>query len=147
VIIDRLVDNPAAAPTGLYYASGNARAGVKTVATAAANAQRGATVCPGLASPAAATAIAFPTELLSGTAAQVQFGCVRNCLYLVTLDDVAGRPVVATRGELVGGAPPATVTLPKTKLAPGAYRVDVRLASQVNPGTVTRLLSPPISTG
>ena len=147
VILDRLIDNPAAAPTGLYYASGNAREGVKAVATAAANAQRGATVCPGLASPAAASAIAFPTELASATAAQVQFGCVRNCLYLVTLDDAAGRPVVATRGELVGGAPAATVTLPRAKLAPGSYRVDVRLASQVNPGTVTRLLSPPISTG
>jgi hypothetical protein len=65
---------------------------------------------------------------------------------LITLDDAAGSPVVATRGVLQGGAPPATVTLPKAKLAPGAYRVDVRLASQVNPGTVTRLLSPPVST-
>jgi hypothetical protein len=147
VILDRLVDNPAASPTGLYYASGNARDGVKAVATAAASAQRGVTVCPGLASPAAASAIAFPTEAASGTATEIQLACVRNCLYLVTLDDAAGRPVVATRGELVGGAPAATVTLPKAKLVPGAYRVDVRLASQVNPGTVTRLLSPAISTG
>jgi len=146
VILDRLVDNPAAAPTGLYYASGDAKEGENAVATAAANAQRGATVCPGLASPAAASALSFPTQLTSSTATQVQVASLRNCLYLITLDDAAGSPVVATRGVLQGGAPPATVTLPKAKLAPGAYRVDVRLASQVNPGTVTRLLSPPVST-
>ena len=144
VILDRIADDPAASPTGVYYASGHAKEGARAVATAAANAQLGLTVCPGLASPAVASTMTFPTQLASSAPTQVQVGCVRNCLYLVTLDDAAGRPVVATRGVLQGGAVPVTVTLPQARIAPGTYRVDVRLASEVNPGVVTRLLSPPL---
>jgi hypothetical protein len=72
-------------------------------------------------------------------------GCVRDCLYLVTLDDASGNPVVATRGALRGGFPPALITLPQTKLKPGAYRIDVRLVNQVNPGAVLQQTSPPLS--
>ncbi|HEY5294749.1 MAG TPA: hypothetical protein VIJ70_04665, partial [Gaiellaceae bacterium] len=147
VILDRLVDDPAAAPTGIYYASGDAKEGLSAVATAVANAQRWLTVCPGVAMPAAASTIAFPTSLSSGSATSVQLGCVRDCVYLVTLDNAAGSPVVATRGLLTGGAAAGAVTLPKATLAAGAYKVDVRLASQVNPGTVTRLVSPAIAVG
>ena len=135
MILDRIADDPAASPTGVYYASGHPKEGAKAVATAAANAQLGLTVCPGLASPAVASTMTFPTQLASSAPTQVQVGCVRNCLYLVTLDDAAGRPVVATRGVLQGGAVPVTVTLPQARIAPGTYRVDVRLASEVNPGS------------
>ncbi|MGH3001583.1 MAG: hypothetical protein ACRDM1_02750, partial [Gaiellaceae bacterium] len=147
VILDRLVDDPAAPPTGIYYASGNAKVGTQTVAAAAADAQRGTTVCPGLASPATASTLTFPAQLSSRTATSVSLGCARDCLYLITLDDGSGRPVVATRGALAGGTAATAVTLPKAKLASGAYTVDVRLASQVNPGPVTRVVSPPISVG
>ena len=147
VILDRLVDDPASAPTGIYYASGDAKEGLNAIAAAVANAQRGLTVCPGVAMAAAASTITFPTSLSSAAATSTQLGCVRDCVYLVTLDDSAGRPVVATRGLLTGGAAPATVKLPQAKLAAGTYKVDVRLASQVNPGTVTRLVSPAISVG
>ena len=145
VILDRLVDNPTAAPSGIYYASGDAKEGLNAVTAAAANAQRGLTVCPGVAMPAAAGTIAFPVGLSSGAAATVQLACVRDCVYLVTLDNAVGRPVVATRGLLTGGAAPVPVTLPKATLAPGAYTVDVRLAGQVNPGKLTRIVSPSIS--
>jgi len=147
VILDRLVDNPTAAPSGIYYANGDAKEGLNAVAAAVANAQRGLTVCPGVAMPAVASTIAFPSALASGTATPVQLGCSRDCVYLVTLDNAAGRPVVATRGLLTGGAAPVSVTLPKATLAPGVYTVDVRLASQVNPGKVTRIVSPAISAG
>ena len=69
---------------------------------------------------------------------------MRDCVYLVTLDDASGKPVVASRGALRGGFPPAAITLPRTKLKPGTYRVDVRLVSQVNPGAVTQQLGPPL---
>lgn len=147
VIFDRLIDDPAASPTGLYYASGDPKEGFKAVATAVANAQRGLTVCPGIAVLTTATTAAFPATLTSAVPASMQLACDRDCVYLVTLDNAAGLPVVATRGLLTGGAAAATVTLPKAMLAPGSYTLDVRLASQVNPGTVTRVVSPPIVVG
>src|SRR5205085_906862 len=83
---------------------------------------------------AAPTGVAFPTTLASRVPASVQLGCARDCLYVVTLDNNAGKPVVAARGDLRGGAAPATVTLPAAKLTTGAtYRVDVRLIARVNP--------------
>ena len=146
VILDRLVDNAAVpgASTGIYDAAGVAKSGSPNVVQAVANAQRGLVVCPGLATPAEATTLTYPTQLVSGTATELQVGCARDCLYLVTLDDPAGQPVVATRGALRGGAAPVTVTLSKAKLGPVAYRVDVRLVNQVNPAPVVRLQSAPL---
>ena len=72
----------------------------------------------------------------------MQLGCALDCLYLVTLNNGAGRPVVAARGSL--GGVPATVTLPKAKLASGLYKLDVRLVNQVNPAPVVRQLSEPL---
>ena len=81
---------------------------------------------------------------MSNTATDLQLGCALDCLYLVTLNNGAGRPVVAARGSLAGGAAPSTVTLPPAKLAAGSYRVDVRLVNQVNPAPVVRALSEPL---
>jgi hypothetical protein len=113
------------------------------IKAAAAPAQRGTVVCPGLAVPAAASTLAFPQTL--DTPAAVTLGCTRDCLYLVTLDDAQNRPVVASRGALRGGFPPVQVALPQAKLKPGAYRVDVRLVNQVNPGPVTQQTSPALA--
>ena len=114
-----------------------------SVKTAVAAIQRGSTVCPGVAVPAAASTLTFPTA----TGQPLTLGCVRDCLYLVTLDDAGGRPVVATRGALRGGFAPQAITLPQTKLKPGTYRIDVRLVNQVNPGPAVRQLSPPLTAG
>ena len=121
VILDRLADAPA-------------------ISAAATDAQRGNAVCPGLALQATATTLTFPT-----TASEpVQLACERDCLYLITLDDSRGRPVVAARGALTGGAAPMAITLPAAKLAAGSYRFDVRLVSRTNPGTVTRTVRSPL---
>ena len=145
VVLDRLSDSAAmpAPPTGVLYASGNAKASAATVTAAAGPAQRGTIVCPGLAAPVTATRLTFPTELTS-TPAQLTLACSRDCLYLVTLDRADGRPVVARRGALRGSAA-ATIDLPQTKLVPGSYRFDVRLVSQVNPGSITQFTSPPLA--
>jgi hypothetical protein len=76
-----------------------------------------------------------------------QLGCVRDCLYVATLVGADGRPVVARRGALTGGAAPVTVTLPKTSLGQASYTIDVRLASRVNPGPAVDLTSPPLPRG
>ena len=148
LIIDRLVDNPAipGVTTGLFDTTGHPKTGAATIAAAATSAQRGLIVCPGLATPAAASSITFPTDLTTTAATTIQLGCLRDCLYLVTLDNANGLPVVAARGALTGGTPPTTVTLPKAKLTPGTYHLNVRLINQVNPGTLLRLQSPPLTT-
>jgi hypothetical protein len=116
------------------------------VRSAVATAERGAFVCPGLGLDALPTTVQYPASLAQERTS-VRLACNRDCLYLVTLDDSQGRPVVAKRGQLVGGAPgkAATVTLPKAKLVAGrAYTVAVRLVARVNPGRVTRFVSPPL---
>lgn len=148
VILDRLVDSADAtvAPTGLVDAAGRAKPSAAAVSTAAAAAQRGLTVCPGLAAPVTATTLTFPTALTPPEPATVTIACDRDCLYLATLVRADGTPVVATRGSLTGGAARA-VSLPRTTLKPGTYRVDVRLVAQVNPGAVTRETSDPLVVG
>ena len=144
VILDRLSDNAIvpAPPSGVFYASGHAKASTAAVAAAAGRAQRGTIVCPGLASPVIATTLTFPTQLAS-TPLSLLLACSRDCLYLVTLDRADGQPVIARRGALQASAA-QTIGLPKTTLAPGVYRVDVRLVAQVNPGPLTQLTSPPL---
>ncbi|HEY3961087.1 MAG TPA: hypothetical protein VGL84_01025, partial [Gaiellaceae bacterium] len=147
VIIDRLVDTPAQPLTGLYKADGTAKQSAAIVAAAAGRAQRGIIVCPGLAVPAGASVVTFPDTLDASAAASATFGCLRDCLYLVSLDNAAGKPVVARRGSMKGGAAPLIVGLPKTKapLAAGTYRLDVRIVNQFNPGPVDQLLSDPLT--
>ena len=148
VILDRLVDSADAtiAPTGVIDATGSQKPAAAAVASAAAAAQRGLTVCPGLAAPVTATTLTFPAALTPPEPATVALACDRDCLYLATLVREDGTPVVATRGSLTGGVA-RTVGLPRTTLKPGAYRVDVRLVAQVNPGPVTRETSDPLVVG
>jgi hypothetical protein len=146
VVLDRLVDAADAPATGLFDPSGAAKPSVTAVRAAIASAQRGIVVCPGLQTVASGT-LQFPTTLASGSQASLVLGCARDCLYLATLDGPDGRPVVATRGALRGGMPPVAVTLPRAKLRPGQYRLDVRLVDQVNPGVVAQQTSPPLTVG
>jgi hypothetical protein len=149
VLLDRLVDDGAAPEpaTGLYYASGHPKPAAAAVKQAIGAVARGAAVCPGLATRVTPTTLTFPTQLSTSSAASVVLGCDRDCLYLVTLDRAGGQPVVAGRGTLAGGAPAATITLPQRTLRPGSYRVDVRLVSRVDPGSMSRQLSPLLTVG
>jgi hypothetical protein len=142
-VLDRLTDSTLtpASPTGIAYASGNLKPSAQLVTTAAGPAQRGTVVCPGLASSSGASTLQFPTELDASASASVVLGCVRDCLYVITLDDALGRPVAARRGDLTGGGRPITLELPKVKLPADTYRLDVRLIDRVNPGAVARLQS------
>jgi D-glucuronyl C5-epimerase-like protein len=128
VILDRLAD-----------------ASPPAVAGAVGSAQRGAAVCPGLATQVSATTLEYPATVTGS--ARVKLACDRDCLYLVTLNRGDGLPVVARRGALRGGAAAATITLPKAKLAPGSYTFGVQLVAQANPGSITKLESPPLSSG
>jgi hypothetical protein len=66
---------------------------------------------------------------------------------VATLVGADHRAIVATRGSLVGGAAPTTVTLPKTTLGQPSYTIDVRVVNRVNPGTALDLTSPALSVG
>ncbi len=148
-ILDRVADStdPEAPADGIFTAAGAAKAGAKTLITAIATAQHGEALCPGVAMPAAASTLTFPTSLSTGSAASVQLGCVRACLYLVALERSDGTPVAAKRGALSGGTTPTTIVLPKVALKSGSYRFDVRLVGQTNPGPIARTLSPPLTAG
>lgn len=149
LLLDRLVDDGSGSEpaTGLYYASGHAKPAAIAVKHAIGAVARGAVVCPGLAARVTPTTLTFPESLSSSSAASVALGCDRDCLYLVTLDRANGRPVVARRGVLDGGAPAETITLPARTLAAGGYRVDVQLVSRVDPGAVTRRTSALLTVG
>src|SRR5581483_11020315 len=109
-----------------------------------ASAARGSlAICPRLAVPAATSALAFPADLGSG----VEIGCLRDCLYLLTLERPDGRPVLARRGALAGGAAPATVTLPAARVPPGTYVLSLRLVNQSNPAPIRLLQSSAITVG
>ena len=142
LLLERLVDNGApASETGLYDAGDQPKPSAAAVKQAVQTVARGGVVCPGLAAPVTPTTLTFPAQLSSSAAASVTLGCSRDCLYLVTLDRADGRPVVARRGALDGGAAARTITLPKRKLPTGSYRLDVRLVSRVDPGAVKRVRS------
>ena len=147
ILLDGVVTPSPATVTGL--ACSGTVAGIvldrlsdaSAIAQAAVDAQRGNTVCPGLALQATATTLTFPDTARGA----VQLACERDCLYLVTLDDASGRPMVATRGALTGGASATAISLPAAKLPAGSYRFDVRLVSRTNPGSITRTLSGPLA--
>jgi hypothetical protein len=120
-----------------------AEASATTTRTALISAQRGATVCPGLSAEVNATTLEYPDA--PAQPLSVNLACDRDCLYLVTLDGPTGRPVVAHRGQLTGGAAPQAIELPQAKLGAGNYTVGVRLIARVNPGAVTTLESPPLA--
>ena len=126
VVLDRLTD-----------------ASLPAVKSAIGTAQRGTSVCPGLAAQVSATTLAYPTALVNP--ASLQLACDRDCLYLATLKRADGSPVAARRGALRGGSAAAQITLPKAKLAPGSYTLEVQLVAQVNPGAITKLESPPLT--
>jgi hypothetical protein len=148
VVFDHVADNATGEITsGLYSSTGAAKATATAVAAAAGPAERGTVVCPGLAIPAATTALTYPTSVTSGAPVTLQLGCVRDCLYVVTLVGADGKPVVATRGQLTSGAPATTVALPTTTLSQASYTLDVRLANRVNPGAAVALTSPALPRG
>jgi hypothetical protein len=104
--------------------------------------ERGATVCPGVGVAPSLSTSELPTAVTSGVPVALRLACVRDCLYVATLVGADGRPVVARRGALKGGAAPATVALPKTQLGQATYTVDLRVVSTVNPGAVVELATP-----
>jgi hypothetical protein len=149
LLFQRLVDDGATPqpPTGLYYAGGDPKPSAAAVKQAITAAAHGAVVCPGTTATVTPTTLTFPQQLVSASPPSVTLGCNRDCLYLATLDRADGRPVIATRGALPGGSSPQTIVLPIRKLPAGRYRLDVRLVSRVNPGPLTRHLSPVLTVG
>src|SRR5207247_10256274 len=103
-----------------------------------AAAQRGTLApCPGLGTPAATSALVFPAEIAPASPPSVQLGCVRDCLFLVTLDrESDGKPVLARRGALAGGASPETIVLPGPVPA-GHVHASVRPYAEWYQGYVT----------
>jgi hypothetical protein len=144
------------APTATTLAAASCSAGIAGVAldpaaadptttSALAALGRGTTVCPGISTLPTLSTVEFPAAVTSGTPVTFRLASVRDCLYVATLVGADGRPVVARRGSLKGGAAAATIALPKTQLGQASYTVDVRVVSTVNPGSVVEVASPSLA--
>jgi hypothetical protein len=115
------------------------------ITSALGSVTRGTVVCPGLETAPTLTTAELPTTVTSGVPATARLACARDCLYVATLVGGDGRPVIASRGSLKGGAAPTRVVLPKSQLGQPSYTLDVRVVSTVNPGTVVELASAPLT--
>ncbi|HEY7538327.1 MAG TPA: hypothetical protein VH721_10080, partial [Gaiellaceae bacterium] len=168
VLLERLVDGPGPGEqAGLLYADGTPKASAAPVAKAFESAARG-TLCRGRAEPSpapvptpapapapsaapapvpAAGELVFPAALRRSSAPSVRVGCILDCLYLVTLDRADGKPMLARRGALEGGAKTTAVRLPKLPLPAGSYTLSVRIVAQANPGPIELTTSPPLALG
>src|SRR6185437_3854045 len=133
---------------GLYYPDSTPKASLAPVRAALATAGGAATsVCPGVGVPAEASSLVFPPALSPRVRPSVSLGCLRDCLYLLTLERVGtGTPVLATRGSLRAGVT-ATIRLPRAAPPSGSFRLQLRLVAQTNPGPLVVQSSPVLTSG
>lgn len=129
--------------SGLFYPDLTPKSDLPQVRKAIAAARRGALAsCPGLALPVELIRLDF-----DGPGRSLRVGCVRDCVFLATLERVSdGAPVLASRGRLSGGAV-QTIRLRARPVDPGVYRLRLRLVGQFNPGPQLVESSAPFTVG
>ncbi len=132
MILDRLVDRPGVAPTGDLLRAATRRTPLTAVAAAAASAA-GRHRLPWRRVPAAAGTLTFPASLSTPPAATVA-ARVRPRLPLPGDARRAAGRRWSQRAARSPAAPRPHDHAAAATLTPGAYRVDVRLVGQVNPG-------------
>jgi hypothetical protein len=146
LMLNRLIDAPGD-QSGIFYADGNAKTSAASVRDTASLAERGAlSVCPGMGEQVEASTLVYPLLVSSSSSFQVTMACTRDCLYLITLEQAGGKPVLSKRGALIGGATPTAIKLPKGGVitSDASYRLHVRLLAQTNTGPMKEYLSPVI---
>ena len=137
--------------SGLYYADLTPKTSFGPVRDAVALARRGALArCPGLAVPVTPLAIEFRTPIAvpaKNRSWRIRAGCKQDCVYVARLVKLPkGSTTLVARGALIGGKP-ATIVLPKRRVATGSYQLELRLTTRLNPGEPLELESDPIQVG
>jgi hypothetical protein len=138
--------------SGLYYPDLTAKTSLAPVRTAVLEARRGIIArCPGIQVPVRTLApVSFPgprTVSRQNRDWQVVAGCVQDCGYLVRLErSPGGSTTLASSGILVGGTT-NTIRLPARRVAPGTYRLTIRLTTRLNPGRALYKVSRPFTVG
>jgi hypothetical protein len=138
--------------SGLYYPDLTPKTSLAPVRTAVLEARRGIIArCPGIQVPVRPLApVSFPgprTVSRQNRDWQVVAGCVQDCGYLVRLERFpGGSTTLAGSGILVGGTT-NTIRLPARRVAPGTYRLTIRLTTRLNPGPALYKVSRPFTVG
>jgi hypothetical protein len=136
--------------SGLYYPDLTPKTSLAQVRTAVLEARRGIIArCPGIQVPVRPLApVSFPgprTVSRQNRDWQVVAGCVQDCGYLVRLERFpGGSTTLAGSGILVGGTT-NTIRLPARRVAPGTYRLTIRLTTRLNPGPALYKVSRPFT--
>jgi hypothetical protein len=129
--------------SGLYYADGTVKPSAATVRLAVGQARRGILArCDGLALTPKASVL-YPSGG-AVTAPQLSFRltCDLDCAYEARVLNVArGSTTLAGSGSAVGGVQ-TRVRFRPARLAPGSYRITLRLTAPVNTGPPALLQGP-----
>jgi hypothetical protein len=124
--------------SGLYHPDGTPKTSFAAVRKAVLETRRGIIArCPGIRLPVRLLGLRFPgaaTVPATHTSWRIRAGCAQDCKYVARLERLPEESLtLAARGFLEGGAM-RTIALPERQVAPGSYRLTVRLVSRVNAG-------------
>jgi hypothetical protein len=138
IMIFHVVDEPGRPQwqSGLYYVDRTAKSSIRAVTTAAAEVRRGiVSRCDGLQLTPRATAFTWPTRMLrSSSSVGFKLRCDIDCTFTARLERMPGRRAVVRKVGTLRGNRLVAVKLPSRRLAPGRYRISLRLVAAVNPG-------------
>jgi hypothetical protein len=138
--------------SGVYYPDLTPKTSLSAVRRAVLEARRGIIAsCPGLQVPVRPLVpVSFPGPRAvpsDNRDWRIVVGCVQDCGYLARLERFPGHSTtLATSGILVGGTK-HTIRLPSRRVAPGSYRLTIRLTTRVNPGPALFKVSRPFTVG
>jgi hypothetical protein len=127
--------------SGLFYADGTPKASLGPTRTAVLAARRGIVArCPGLK-----LLVRGKLDRLSRQNPRFSFrlSCDIDCNYRARLEKLPRHSTtLATSGRVTGGRA-SKVQFPVRRLAPGRYRITVRIVAPVNPGPARSLVTAP----
>jgi len=117
--------------SGVYYADDTPKTSLAAVRTTVEAARNGTlSNCAGAAGTASLQTLTLPEQEKYTTTDDTWTGkltCSRACTYLARIEDTqSGKPVLTVQAD-VQPANEATIEFPHQKLAPGTYRISVRV--------------------
>jgi hypothetical protein len=138
--------------SGLYYPDLTPKTSLPAVRSAVLEARRGIIAsCPGIqvpVRPLAPVSFPGPRTVSSGNRDwRIVAGCVQDCAYVVRLERFPQHSTTLAASGILAGGTTRTIRLPARRVAPGSYRLTIRLTTRVNPGPALFKVSRPFTVG